>query len=206
MELLQNTLYINLDHRVDRLQHVNHQLSLLQIKGERMKAVQMVHGHIGCTMSHIKCLELAITKGWDYVFICEDDITFTNPKTLLDSLSAFYQDKTVNWDVLIIGGNDRTKRDRSSNLKYCKVTNCQTTTGYIVKKHYMATLLENFQNGLKELLNNPKNRKIYAIDMHWKLLQNIDNWYILLPKTVCQIKGYSDIEKREVNYSRVMLR
>ena len=78
MELLENCLFINLDKRVDRLEHVTKQLEMMGINGERFKAVETKDGAIGCTMSHIKCLELAKARGYEQVFICEDDIEFTN--------------------------------------------------------------------------------------------------------------------------------
>ena len=81
MEILKHTLYINLDYRTDRLEHVQEELDKIGIKesAERFPAVKMEKGNVGCTLSHIKCIDLAKSRGWPYVFICEDDITFTDP-------------------------------------------------------------------------------------------------------------------------------
>ena len=59
MELLKNTLFINLEHRKDRLIHVTNELKKLGVNSERFNAVKTAVGAIGCTMSHIKCLEIA---------------------------------------------------------------------------------------------------------------------------------------------------
>jgi len=80
MDLLKNTLYINLEHRTDRLEHVKIELSKLGIDGERVNAVKSKIGAIGCTLSHIRCLEIAKQRDYEYVFICEDDIQFLNPE------------------------------------------------------------------------------------------------------------------------------
>ena len=78
MDILQNTLYINLEHRVDRKEHVTKELEKIGVKGERFNAIKTKNGAIGCTLSHIKCLEIAKERNYEEVFICEDDITFTN--------------------------------------------------------------------------------------------------------------------------------
>ena len=82
MELFKNTLFINLEHRTDRLQHALDEFKKLGINSERVNAVKMKNGAIGCTMSHIKCIELAKSRDWEQVFICEDDITFLEPELL----------------------------------------------------------------------------------------------------------------------------
>ena len=76
MDLLKYTLFINLQERTDRLAHVQNELQKLGIEGERMNAIKLASGAIGCTMSHIKCIEFAKKRNLPHVFICEDDITF----------------------------------------------------------------------------------------------------------------------------------
>jgi len=204
MDLLKNTLYINLEHRTDRLEHVTKQLKQLDVSGQRFNAVKMKKGHIGCTLSHIKCLELAIKNDWDYVFICEDDIVFTKPNLLLKNIRRFSKNPDIQWDVLIIGGNNCPPFQQITD--YCiKVANCQTTTGYIVKKAYYQKLLDNFKEGLGRLLKDQDNKREFAIDMYWKRLQHTDNWYLLTPPTVIQLEDYSDIEDRVVKYDHLML-
>lgn len=204
MELFKNTLFINLEHRTDRFSHVIKQLASLNIKGNRLNAVRLNNGALGCTISHIKCLELAKDNNWEHVFICEDDILFTNPTLLLNNIDLFYKNKDINWDVLIIGGNNCPPYTTIAD--YCiKVSACQTTTGYIVKKHYYDTLLKNFKESANNLLKNPGQKKLYALDMYWKQLQKIDNWYMITPVTVIQKEDYSDIEQRVVKYEHLML-
>jgi len=204
MELIKNTLYINLEHRKDRLTHVTKELEKIGIQGERFNAVKTKNGAIGCTMSHIKCLELAKERNYETVFICEDDIAFLNPQVLLDSLQKFYENTSIQWDVLLIGGNNVPPYEKTTD--YCiRVSNCQTTTGYIVKNSYYDVLIQNFRESVQGLLKNPNNKQQYALDMYWKQLQRINRWYMLFPFTVVQCESYSDIEEKVVDYRGLML-
>jgi GR25 family glycosyltransferase involved in LPS biosynthesis len=175
------------------------------ITGERFQAIRMDNGAIGCTMSHIKCLELAKQRNYPQVFICEDDILFTNPEILKENLAKFEQSPYYdNYNVLILGGNNCPPYEKTS--EYCiKVSNCQTTTGYIVKNTYYDTLINNFREGVKLFMKNPDDKKKYAIDIYWKNLQHQDNWYMIIPPTVIQYENYSDIEKCMTNYSNMLL-
>jgi GR25 family glycosyltransferase involved in LPS biosynthesis len=203
MELLENCLFINLDKRVDRLEHVTKQLEMMGINGERFKAVETKDGAIGCTMSHIKCLELAKARGYEQVFICEDDIEFTNKEVFLKSLDKFYTEGPV-WDVCILGGNNGPPYSVYSD--YCvRVFNCQTTTGYIVKKHYYDVLIDNFRESVRNLIREPENKKMYALDVYWKRLQQQNLWYFIVPITIAQVESYSDIENRVTDYRWLMM-
>lgn len=206
MELLKNTLFINLENRTDRLEHVNIELSKLGIKGERVNAVKTSLGAIGCTLSHVKCLELAKQRNYEYVFICEDDITFLDPKILLTNLKSFYEDEKINWDMLIIGGNNVPPYQKIND--FCvRVFYCQTTTGYIVKKSYYDTLIKNFKESATLLMKTPteEGKKKYALDIYWKRLQIQDFWFMIIPPTVTQYENYSDIECRNTDYTHLML-
>ncbi len=206
MDLLQHTLFINLEHRTDRLDHALQEFKKLNIIAERFNAIKTASGNIGCTLSHIKCLELAKEKGYPFVFICEDDIQFTNPKVFLENLNKFYNMyKTgFQWDVLIVGGNTCPPFQPVND--FCVRTyNVQTTTGYIVQKHYYDKLIDNFKDGLQKLVREPHNKKIYSIDIYWKHLQAVDYWFITIPLTVNQYYDYSDIEEKVVDYTKPML-
>jgi hypothetical protein len=99
------------------------------------------------------------------------------------------------------------KGDSYEQIKpfYARVYESQTTTGYIVPRHYIPTLLENFQYGLQQFLETG-NRWTYAIDSHWKQLQRRDLWFFLTPPTIIQYENWSNIENSTTNYSLGMLR
>lgn len=205
MDLFQHTLYINLESRKDRLQEVNAELAKLGISNaERFNAIHTKTGSIGCTMSHIKCIEIAKERGYEQVFICEDDIHFLDPDLFKKNLQKFHEDDEIMWDMLIVCGNNVPPFMQVKDY-CCRVFYCQTTTGYIVKKHYYDTLIQNYKEGLHKLMREPENHRLYAIDMYWKTLQRQDYWYMLTPLTVTQRAGYSDVEKRVVDYTGLML-
>jgi GR25 family glycosyltransferase involved in LPS biosynthesis len=204
MELFEHTLFINLENRKDRLEHALTEFKKMNINAERVNAVKMKNGAIGCTMSHIKCIELAKSRDWEQVFICEDDITFLNPELLKQNIEMFYNNDDILWDVLIIGGNNVPPYQQLYEYA-ARIFRNQTTTGYIVNKHYYDTLLKNFKESAANLLRNPDNKREYALDIYWNRLQMQDFWYMITPPTVTQYENYSDIEKRNTNYDFLML-
>lgn len=204
MNLFENTLFINLEQRPDRLEHALVELKKMNITGERINAVKTKNGAVGCTMSHIKCIELAKKRGYDYVFICEDDITFLNPRVLKNNLDIFATHTELEWDVCIIGGNNVPPFQQLTEY-LVRVFNCQTTTGYIVKKHYYDTLITNFRESAKNLIKEPDNKREYALDIYWKRLQQHDKWFMIIPPTVTQYENFSDIEECTTNYDHLML-
>lgn len=203
-KLLDHVFFINLEHRVDRLVLVKQELSKLKPNiGTRFNAIKAASGAIGCSMSHIKCLEQARNQGLPHVFICEDDICFFNPELLLKNLNTFCEN-ILEWDVLIIGGNTAPPYQQIGD--FCaRIFNNQTLTGYIVRQHYYDTLISNFREGLKMLIADPENKTEYAIDMYWKRLQAEDLFFFITPPTVTQREGFSDIEKTYTDYRGLML-
>jgi len=205
MELFKNTLFINLEQRTDRLDHILQEFKKMDINGERINAIKTKSGAIGCTMSHIRCLEIAKERNYEEVFICEDDITFTNPELLKQNITKFHQNLyNDKWDVLIIGGNAVPPYQQLGD--FCaKISYCQTTTGYIVKQHYYDTLLLNFRESVKNLIREPTNKINYALDKYWTRLQTKGIWLMITPATVTQYENYSDIENQTTNYHHLML-
>lgn len=201
---IKHTIYINLEHRVDRKIHVEDQLKKIGIiNAERFNAIKLKNGALGCSMSHLKCLEMAKKSGWDHVMILEDDITFLDPEVFVKQFNEFLSIHKV-WDVVLIGGNI-VPPYQTVDSTCVKVSKCQTTTGYIVRSHYYDILIENIRNGVNHLLKEPEKHIIYAIDKYWFTLQQQHLWYLIIPLTVTQREDYSDIEKRPTNYTRVMI-
>lgn len=199
-----HVLYINLDHRTDRKDRVLSELAKIGIMNpERFPAIKMAAGNVGCTLSHIRCIQMAKDRDWAQVLICEDDITFLDPSVFLTSLERFFE-SGLSWNVLVLGGNNCPPFSVISEY-YVRVQNVQTTTGYIVKKEYYDVLLANFKEGLERLLREPEKKKLFSIDIWWKHLQQRDQWFLLTPLTVVQAYDYSDIEEKVTDYRSMML-
>jgi len=203
-ELIKNTVYINLASRPDRCSHIKQELSKLGIiSPTRFEAIKNKMGQVGCSMSHIKCLEMSKQENWEHVFICEDDTVFTNPELLMERLSKA-QEIPV-WDVLIVGGNNQKPFIQTVHTGFIQVHNCQTTTAYIVKKAYYDILIQNIRESLEKLLRNPQQKHLFSIDIYWKKLQIKDTWLMAIPATVSQLDDFSDIEGQPVSYNHLML-
>jgi len=200
---IKHTFYINLEHRVDRKDHVEKELEKIGIKEfERFNAIKLQNGAIGCSMSHLKCLEIAKENNWPHVLICEDDIQFLDPELFKQQINGFFE-TNKNWDVLLLAGNNVPPYQKIN--EFCvKVSHCQTTTGYIVKNHYFDTLMKNIKQGIQNLIREPEKHVFFAIDKYWFSLQEKDKWYLIVPLTVVQRNDYSDIEKKITNYKKVM--
>jgi GR25 family glycosyltransferase involved in LPS biosynthesis len=204
MNLLEHVLYINLEERPDRKEHVENEFKKLGITPERFHATRAKSGAVGCTISHIKALELAKSRDYSQVLICEDDITFLKPKTFLKNLKKFAEcNDGKDFDVLLVSGNNGIPYDQLSDF-HIKITNCRTTTGYIVRKHYYDILINNFRTGLQHLIRDSENKREFALDMYWNVLQKSGKWYLLIPVTVVQYPSYSDVENRDVDYTSLI--
>ena len=198
-----NVFYINLAHRTDRKEHIETQLKQIGFTNvERFNAVKTANGRVGCTLSHIKCIELAKERNYSHVVICEDDTMFTNVELFQTQLNRFLS-KQHNWDVVLFAGNNVPPYEQIDET-CVSVTRCQTTTCYMVNGHYYDTLLANYKEGLAKLMHSPEQHISYAIDKYWFTLQLKDNWYLITPLTVIQREDYSDIEGRVTNYAHLM--
>lgn len=196
-------IYINLEHRKDRNESVLKELSKINVlNAERLNAVKTENGAIGCSLSHIKCLEIAIKNNYPYIMICEDDIEILDPQIFTENINKFLNSK-LNWDVVLIAGNNMVPYNFVTD--YCiKIYNCLTTTGYIVKNNYFSILLNNYKEGVRNLMKDQANAS-FKIDKYWQILQNRDNWYMIIPPTIIQKEDYSDIEKKVTNFRNYML-
>jgi GR25 family glycosyltransferase involved in LPS biosynthesis len=201
---IKNVLYINLSFRQDRKEHIEKQLKTVGFNSfERFNAINIKNGALGCSMSHLKCIEYAKKNNWDHVLICEDDTEFLSPEILKKQVNIFLE-KNKNWDVLLLAGNNMLPY-----LPYhecaIQIYNCLTTTCYIVREHYYDKLIQNYNEGIMKLMQNSTEKNTYCIDKYWLNLQRQDKWFLIIPLTVIQREDYSDIEKKVTNFKKYML-
>ena len=197
--------YINLNSRIDRKLHVERQLDLLGIRDnvKRFNAIHNVNGRIGCSLSHLKCIQMAKEQNMEFVLILEDDVSFLLPDDFVENVNKFLSNPKNKWDVLLLAGNNLPPFTTNDEVSI-RVTHCQTTTGYIVRQHYYDTLISNIKEGVSKLMKNPEHHYYFAIDKYWIHLQKQHRWMLLIPLIVVQRPDYSDIEKRYTDYQRLM--
>lgn len=214
---IKHCLYINLTSRPDRKIHIEEQLRGVGLNPTRFNAIKLKNGRIGCSMSHLKCLQIAKKNNWSHVMICEDDLLILNKQTFINSINNFFRihgdgdgDGDGNnssadnkWNVLLLAGNNVPPYKKIDDT-CIQVSHCQTTTGYIVKMSYYDTLIDNIRTGIENLMKIPDQHIIYAIDKYWIKLQRQHCWYMLAPVVAVQREDYSDIEERKTNYESIM--
>jgi GR25 family glycosyltransferase involved in LPS biosynthesis len=206
IEDIKHALYINLKHRIDRKVHVEQQLASIGITSPtRFNAIKLPNGALGCSMSHLRCLQIAKEEKWPHLLLCEDDIQFLDPNLFVKQINGFLEnhEDDSTWDVLLIAGNNMPPYGIEDDYSV-RVFQCQTTTGYLVKQHYYDKLIANIKGGIEKLIKEPHNHRFYAIDKYWFQLQQEDYWFLITPLTVVQREDYSDIEKRRTNYKNAM--
>lgn len=190
--------YINLEHRIDRKEQIETELSKIFLSFERFNAIKHANGAIGCGKSHIEILKKGLTSNKDYICIFEDDFVWElqseDVKEKLDSI--FKQDFNI---VLLSYHFPMISPKKLSKKKLGFFGNCQMASGYIIHKRFIPTLLKNFEKCIFML--ETKNNKNMAIDQSWKSLQIFENkFFVSSPRLGKQRPSYSDIEKKEVSY------
>jgi hypothetical protein len=198
MELIDHVVFINLDHRTDRLENMKKVLSKFPpYKITRLSAFSnKKYPWIGCYQSHINAFKLAMKNGWKNVLILEDDACWNDViewDTLRSKIKADY-------DVIVLGGM-RADYDTTT----LKLNACFGTSSYIVSKHYYSTILSNFEEGMNKCIrydSRPlaaflKETYKFRADSWWHKLMKKDNWYLV--KMMNTIPSYSDIFKMNVN-------
>ena len=150
----------------------------------------------------IELVYASATDGWAPIAPSISAVPNLCPETFNTSFRQFI-DSGIEWDVILVAGNNSIPYQVVS--PFCiKVYNCQTTTGYVVKREYYDTLISNYREGVTNLLRNPQNRREFALDIYWKHLQKTGKWFLITPITVSQLAGYSDIECRHTDYGALM--
>ena len=202
-----NLYYINLEKRKDRKKHIEEQLKKIDYptnKINRIDAVYMPGNRTGCSLSHNKALEEGLKQNDEYIIVLEDDFELIHKKErTLDILKNAVNNK--DWNVILLSCNGNSKK---YNKYLNKVIECQTRSGYIIKKSYIPNLLkvwkENVNIRLKYNISKTNSYKGYndantAGDQCWKILQN-NKWFLVTSILGKQMKSYSDLEKKVVDY------
>lgn len=207
--------YINLENRPDRKNHFEQNIKKYDMFREikRMPACENVSGAIGCAMSHVEALKLAKKNHSDQKFIAvfEDDFCILNENHYHTFEKSFQKIKNMDdWDVIAftpytprqILVNQFSSEMKNHNFK--RILNTQTATGYVFKYSFIDILLNNFEESVQLLING---ECIFTstVDQHWKKLQTVHNFYYFDQVFAGQLEGYSNIEKREVNYNNYFI-
>lgn len=118
MDLIQDSYisFVNLEHRTDRLEHMNSQLDRIGLKATRTRGLLPVEcqdkkgiqvmmnrtpGAVGCHFSQVSIMHRALSLEKN-AWVMEDDLVFCNDFIeRVSYMSAYLQG--VNWDVMWLG-------------------------------------------------------------------------------------------------------
>jgi glycosyl transferase family 25 len=202
MEYIDAILYINLPYRTDRKEHLLGELNKWNVSASRIhqiEAIQRNPGALGCGLSHIKALTYALSHPeWNTVLVLEDDFTFHSYATDEQIRQFVVNDAT--FDVALLSYNpEYIKYNDTTNTSIKKVLYSQTTSSYMIRKHYIPTLLQNMKESMYDMERYGKQHE-NCVDIYWTRLQPAGNWFAFFPALGYQYDNYSDIEHRITSY------
>lgn len=206
MDNIDAIIYINLEHRKDRNEHILQEIKKICIdesKIHRIDAIYIINnGAVGCSLSHIKAFEYILQHPeWNNCLILEDDFTFISDNIDENNkiISQFLKD-FPNFDSCNLAFNDICLNYQDTHINNIKrVFFSLTSSAYIISNKFLPKILENFKYSVNDRINNG-NSNSNCLDVHWSELMKISNWYIITPRLGYQYDNYSDIEKKLADY------
>jgi hypothetical protein len=203
MDDIDAILYINLAHRTDRKEHILFELQkwgIDSLKIHRVDAVSKTPGALGCGLSHIKALTEAFSHPeWNTVLILEDDFTFRSDSQINHEIKQLFASQPL-FDIGLLSYNSQYVKYTDTTIPSIKrIQYSQTTSSYLIRRHYIPTLLQNMKVATYDMERFGK-RHGNCIDIHWTILQPHGKWYGIFPAIGYQYDNYSDIEHRVTSY------
>lgn len=208
MENIDKIIFINLDRRRDRLEEIIEEFKKMEIppnKIIRFDAISHNIGNIGCSLSHLNVMKMVKENGWKNVLILEDDFSFVvNKEYLNEFLNYVFKELNKSWDVIMFGYNLNESNNYSlpyndDDIYLGKVGFAQTASGYLVNQHYYDTLIANYEEGNRLLMQQNKHW-LYANDLYWRVLQEKDEWLYAKTRIGIQRMSYSDNARGITDY------
>ena len=186
---------INLKDREDRWNKI------IEIFGKdfnliRVDAIKHEIGAYGCFLSHQKCIQIAKDKHLKYIIVIEDDCSKNNLfdlKVKIDNIVECLL-KYKNWDIFTGTPNNLVGTNILKSVTYNKTKlyhiNKTSTTNFIIynSSSYDFYLNNTSFDPFKEALDN----------IWWHKLRAFTS----IPFITYQYPCYSNIKKKEINYSR----
>lgn len=187
MEIIDQAIYLNLDKRTDRREHMETQLKNIGFAPDKITRYSAIYNPLnglGCLKSHLEALKLAKSMCYKAVWIFEDDFAFTVDKETVEYNLRQLMFKKPQADVALAGYIH--KQPPLPPLKVTifpnlfRVIESQTASSYIVFGHYFDKLIDLFEDAYLQLELTGEHWH-YANDQVWKLLQVKDVWYCFTP-------------------------
>ena len=152
------------------------------VKVLKLSSVQRENNtSIGKFLSHITALSKALPYKKN-ILILENNFQFphgTNrPKHILEHL--LHVEKTVGnrWDVIVLGQDveEWNLLEQTKVAKICRITKSNSTSGYLVNKHYIPRLLSFWLQSIRIILKKTEFHESYKLEHIQNKLQKSDLW------------------------------
>ena len=211
MKNIDHCYYINLDHRTDRDENIIHDVlpffGIERTRATRFSAFNTSNEptlslrSVGCAKSHLGVLSDAISKNYDSILVLEDDFTPIVSPTLFEKNWNYFLENFSDYNLCQLSYNNISEAIPcdDSNIVY-SCDNSQTASGYVIKTSFAKKMTRNISHSISQLENNA-NPDVFAYDQSWKKFQSIENKWYQLERCGIQSFGYSDLEKKLVNYN-----
>lgn len=192
VEFFDDIIVISLAHRIDRRMLMQEQMDKAGIKFRFFDAIQDENGVKGLVESMKKVLRECLQKKMERVLILEDDAQF-----LVDNPVGFFEEVIPQlpqkWNCFYLGLNLLSVPKRMST-NILKVVDCYSTHSLAYSKAGMEAVLE----FLEVVPVKPYDQFLrdYILPMAGS--------YCTFPMMMTQRLTYSDIEKKEVDWGKLM--
>jgi glycosyl transferase, family 25 len=198
VDRLGRVVVINLRERADRMREFQAEAERMQLDVERFDAIKKEDGILGCTLSHMVCLQQMLDDSLESMLVCEDDARFTVSRRELDVLvDVFLRDARA--DVACLAFRSTHGRLQPYSSLYLRGYGIATTACYLVKPAAARDLVEMWDESVDHLVRGADPRE-YRSDAVWKHLQERRVFLVPVKRAVRQRWGFSDIERRDVSY------
>jgi GR25 family glycosyltransferase involved in LPS biosynthesis len=192
--------YINLDHRQDRRMQILTELDRLGVPKKKIIRINAEHdllnGHKGCALSHIKALQIIKKYNHHPALIVEDDCVFDGcAESIANMVDFFFQAvRPQDWDVLLLGGSIKQKQP-AHFPHITRITKSFLSHAYIINQNYVGSLLTCFQKSLQQMEGSLFHMEALwtAIDQVWVERQQQDHWFAV-EYIAHQRESFSDID------------
>ncbi|WP_312070059.1 glycosyl hydrolase family 25 [Lelliottia nimipressuralis] len=203
-DLIDKVIYINLKDRVDRKKRIKTELQFLGIPEDkivRLNATYHMVAQIGCAQSHMNAMTMAINERWGNVLVVEDDMVFNRDDESQARMHYFLNALGhVEWDAALLSANYFKVKTLKSTSRIVKPVQALCACAYLVHANYLHTLREVFSQSVERLLKGG-HKYDHAVDVAWLPVMARDRWLGIYPVAGHQAPGYSDIEKRVMDYT-----
>lgn len=191
---------VNLDRRPDKWQESQREFDKWEIENvERFSAYdgkdldssgfRIKPSELGLILSNIDIIRECIEIGTERLLILEDDCYFTDGINNLENLLSQIPE---DWDFFYFGGNHNAHKgvkapERISD-SVVRVHHTFSTHAVAINGRFLKTMLSKIE------------QKTAPLDVLFTELQKIHNVYCFSPSIAFQRAGYSDIQRREMDY------